>query len=53
MIFSGVLNYTGAGGELTHQQRNRLREILTKAAGKLPDNREMQQQITSVKDALG
>ncbi len=53
VIFNGVVNYAGAGGELTHQQRNRLREILTKAEGKLAGDREMQQQITSVKDALG
>jgi hypothetical protein len=53
VIFSGVVNYVGAGGELTHQQRNRLCEILTKAAGKLAGDPEMQQQITSVKDALG
>jgi hypothetical protein len=53
VIFSGVVNYVGAGGELTHQQRNRLREILTKAATKLAGDREMHQHITSVKDVLG
>ena len=53
VIFGGVVNYIGAGGELTHQQRNRLGEILTKAAGMLASDREMQHQITSVKDALG
>ena len=47
-IFNGVVNYAGAGGELTHQQRNRLREILTKAEGKLAGDREMQQQISPV-----
>lgn len=53
VIFSGVVNYLGAGGKLNHQQHNRLREILTKAEGKLAGDREMQQQIASVKDALG
>jgi hypothetical protein len=52
VIFNGVVNYVGAGGEPTHQQRNRLREILTKAEDRLAGDREMQQLITSVKDAL-
>jgi hypothetical protein len=53
VIFNGIVNYDAAGGELTHQQHNRLREILTKAAGKLAGDRDMQQQIMSVRGALG
>lgn len=53
VIFSGVVNYLGGGGELTYRQHNRLREILTKAVGKLAGDKEMQQQIALVKEALG
>lgn len=53
VVFSGVVNYLVAGGELTHQQHGRLREILGKAATRLASDREMQQQITLVKDTLG
>jgi len=53
VIFSGVINYLGAGGSLNHQQYNRLREILKMAERKLAEERELQQQITSVKKALG
>jgi hypothetical protein len=53
VMFSGVVNYLDAGGVLTHQQHNRLREILGKAISNLAGDREMQQQITLVQDALG
>ena len=52
IIFGGVLNYLGAGGDLTHHQRNRLREILAKAASKLAGDRELEQHIASVEEAL-
>ncbi|WP_371090199.1 SIR2 family protein [Bradyrhizobium sp. WSM2254] len=52
VIFGGVMNYLSAGGELTHHQHNRLREILTKAEDKLAGDREMQQQIALVGEAL-
>jgi hypothetical protein len=52
VIFGGVLSYLSKGGELTHHQYNRLREVLTKASSKLVGDREMQQQIASVEEAL-
>jgi hypothetical protein len=52
VIFSGVLTYLGAGGQMDHKQLTRLNEILAKASAKLNGDREMQQQITSVKNAL-
>ena len=51
VLFSGVVSYLGAGGIVTHQQRTRLTEILTKATQKLAEDREMQQKIASVKEA--
>ncbi len=53
VMFNGVTKYIATSGELTPPQRNRLREILDKAASKLAGDQEMRQQITSVNDALG
>jgi hypothetical protein len=52
VIFSGVLSYLGAGGQMDHKQLARLREILDKASSKLSSDREMQQQVLAVKQAL-
>lgn len=52
VIFSGVLAYLGAGGQMDHKQLARLREILAKASSKLSGDREMQQQINAVKQVL-
>ena len=52
VIFSGVLSYLAAGGQMDHKQLARLREILAKAWAKLSGDREMQQQIIAVKQAL-
>lgn len=52
VIFSGVVNYLGAGGELTHKQHGCIREILTKAETKLKTDREMQDQVAAVRNAL-
>jgi hypothetical protein len=52
VIFSGVLSYLGAGGHMGHKQLARLREIVAKAAAKLGSDREMQQQVLAVKQAL-
>ncbi|MBR0704562.1 SIR2 family protein [Bradyrhizobium diazoefficiens] len=52
IIFGGVISYLGAGGNLSHQQRNRLREILTKATSKLAGDRELEKYIASVEQAL-
>ena len=53
VLFGGVMKYLAAGGLLTHRQHGRLREILGKAAARLAKDREMQQAITLVEDALG
>lgn len=52
MIFSGVLTYLNAGGELDHKQLIHLNEILAKASTKLSSDREMQQQVIVVKQRL-
>lgn len=52
VIFSGVLTYLNAGGELDHKQLIHLNEILAKASTKLSSDREMQQQVIVVKQRL-
>jgi len=52
VIFSGVLTYLGAGGQMDHKQIIRLREIVAKASAKLSGDREMQQQINAVRQVL-
>jgi hypothetical protein len=52
VIFSGVLSYLSAGGQMDHKQLARLHEILAKASAKLNGDREMQKQINAVKLAL-
>ncbi|MCQ0987560.1 P-loop NTPase [Jiella marina] len=52
VIFSGVLSYLDAGGQMDHNQLARLQEIVSKASAKLGHNRDMQQQVIAVKQAL-
>lgn len=52
VLFTGVPTYLSAGGHLDHQQRARLNQILDKASIKLASDREMQQQVSAVRQAL-
>lgn len=52
VIFSGVVSYLEAGGQLDHKQLSRLTDILSVASTKLGSDREMQRHIDAVKQIL-
>ncbi|MBO1326187.1 SIR2 family protein [Acetobacter sp. TBRC 12305] len=52
LIFNGVINYLQAGGDLTHQQRGRLNDIMAKAESKLASELEIHQLAANVRLAL-